>query len=359
MTVGNVDIHRRERAIIGCLLGTAVGDAIGLPYEGLSPHRATRLLGPPDRHRFFLRRGMISDDTDHACMVAESLIASQTPDGFGHEFARRLRKWICCMPAGVGFATLRAGLKLVVGISPARSGVFSAGNGPAMRSAIIGAAIEDHALLRELVANSTRITHVDPRAEHGALAVALAARRAASGEQLSPETCLAYIQTFCNGESSQELIELLRQAATSVGRRETTWDFAKSIGLDRGVTGFVNRTVPIVFHACWSHPSDFESAVQAAIYCGGDADTTAAIVGGIIGSYVGKEGIPTNWLVGVRDWPRSTARIERLGHQLSHVDEPSFQKDAANVSTVAMLSRNVLFAAIVICHGIRRLFPPY
>jgi ADP-ribosylglycohydrolase len=105
---------------------------------------------------------------------------------------------------------------------------------------------------------------------------------------LSPDSCLADIQKYCAGETSQELIELLRQAATSVGRREATRDFAKSIGLDRGVTGFVNHTLPVVFHACWSHPSDFESAIQAAIYCGGDADTTAAIVGGIVGSYVGK-----------------------------------------------------------------------
>ncbi|MGB7325235.1 MAG: ADP-ribosylglycohydrolase family protein, partial [Rubripirellula sp.] len=56
-------------AIIGCILGTAVGDALGLPYEGVSAKRAPRLLGPPDRNRFFLGRGMISDDTEHTCMV--------------------------------------------------------------------------------------------------------------------------------------------------------------------------------------------------------------------------------------------------------------------------------------------------
>ncbi|MEP2308217.1 ADP-ribosylglycohydrolase family protein, partial [Rhodopirellula bahusiensis] len=35
-------------AIVGCLFGTAVGDALGLPYEGVSPQRAERLLGPAD-----------------------------------------------------------------------------------------------------------------------------------------------------------------------------------------------------------------------------------------------------------------------------------------------------------------------
>jgi ADP-ribosylglycohydrolase len=61
-------------AIVGCIWGTAVGDALGLPYEGVSPQRAQRLLGPPDRYRFLLGGGMISDDTEHTCMVAQSLI---------------------------------------------------------------------------------------------------------------------------------------------------------------------------------------------------------------------------------------------------------------------------------------------
>jgi len=61
-----------EKAIIGCILGTAVGDALGLPYEGVAPRRAKRLLGPPDRYRFLFGHGMISDDTEHTCMVAMS-----------------------------------------------------------------------------------------------------------------------------------------------------------------------------------------------------------------------------------------------------------------------------------------------
>ena len=46
-----------KKALIGCILGTAVGDALGLPYEGLSPLRGRKLLGKPDRHRLLLGRG--------------------------------------------------------------------------------------------------------------------------------------------------------------------------------------------------------------------------------------------------------------------------------------------------------------
>src|SRR5687768_1032701 len=113
--------------IIGCLLGTAVGDAMGLPYEGLSRRRAARLLGPPDRHRFLFGRGMVSDDTELTCIVAQALIASSgCMDTFLSQLSWRLRVWLLVLPAGIGWATLRSILRLCVGIRPQTSGVFSA-----------------------------------------------------------------------------------------------------------------------------------------------------------------------------------------------------------------------------------------
>jgi ADP-ribosyl-[dinitrogen reductase] hydrolase len=133
-------------------LGCAVGDAIGLPYEGLSKRRGVRLLGEPDRMRFIFRHGMVSDDTEHTCMVAQSICEfPHNADLFAKSLAHRLRWWLVGLPAGIGFATLRATIKLWFGISPKRSGVFSAGNGPAMRSAILGAAIDDLEIMEQFV----------------------------------------------------------------------------------------------------------------------------------------------------------------------------------------------------------------
>ena len=98
-----------RHAIIGCILGTAVGDALGLPYEGVSRQRAPRLLGRPTRHRFCFGRGMVSDDTEHTCMVAQSLIESgDDVDEFIRRVARRLRWWMLALPAGAGKATAAA-----------------------------------------------------------------------------------------------------------------------------------------------------------------------------------------------------------------------------------------------------------
>ena len=151
--------NRRADALAGVLIGTAVGDALGLPMEGLTAQRQPRLFSPPLRHRLIGRYGMISDDTEHSLMVAQALLECPAdPTAFQRALARRLRWWLMGLPAGVGFATLRAILKLWVGIPPSHSGVMSAGNGPAMRTALLGVYFADNAeRRRQFVAASARM----------------------------------------------------------------------------------------------------------------------------------------------------------------------------------------------------------
>ncbi|QEG40803.1 ADP-ribosylglycohydrolase family protein [Roseimaritima ulvae] len=341
-------------AIIGCILGTAVGDALGLPYEGVSANRAPQLLGPPDRYRFFFGRGMISDDTEHTCMVAQSLIeANGDVDLFARRFASRLRWWILALPAGVGKATARAGFKLWLGVRPRSAGVFSAGNGPAMRAAIFGAAIDGLPDMLELVRASSRLTHSDPKAEYGAIAVALAARHAREHESVDANLWLCEVADAV-GEDGAELTDLLRQSIDSAAADETTKSFAVSLGLSKGVTGYTYHTVPVAIHAWLSHPKDYRQAVTSIIECGGDADTTAAIVGGIVGAGVGEAGIPSRWIDGIREYPRSVNWMRILSERLASSDTK-----APTINPIAVLCRNLLFLLIVLFHGFRRLAPPY
>ncbi len=346
-------------AIVGCILGTAVGDALGLPYEGVSPQRAARILGPPDQYRFFLRRGMVSDDTEHTCMVAQSLIEAQGDvDVFSKRFAGRLRWWILALPAGVGKATARAGIKLWLGAKPQNAGVFSAGNGPAMRAAIFGAAIDDVSLMLKMVRASSRLTHSDPKAEYGAIAVALAAKHSRDHETVDATLWLTQVGEAV-GNDGAEFIELLRRAIQSVASKETTIAFADSLGLAKGVSGYTYHTVPLAIHAWLSHPKNFRQAVTTMIRCGGDADTTAAIVGGIVGTGVGREGIPAEWIAGIWEWPRSVAWMQRLGESLADSIAGVQTIKAPTINPFAVLIRNLLFLLIVIFHGFRRLVPPY
>lgn len=421
---------RQERAITGCLWGTAVGDALGLPCEGLSKRRQQRLYPNLAGYHLLFGRGMVSDDTEHTWMTAQALCLSKgNPALFGSALARQLRGWLLAIPAGVGFATLRATLRLCLGWSWARSGVYSAGNGPAMRSALIGVCYgQDMASMKALVGVSTRVTHTDPKAEYGAIAIAVAGWIAAS--ELSAESSLDLPLNFSsaqrppltasvnaettmwhnsNGESerqqainahceqilralpaeAEEFAALLERARVSVLADKTTEDFAIGLGLYHGISGYIYHTVPVVLHAWLRYPCDYERAVLTVIRCGGDTDTTAAIVGALVGAAVGKEGISAKWRSGICEWPRTPARMEHLGRclsrsQLSETDlvnlkettslqtvvtSPSSEMVSSQLSEtslsiprlnpIALVLRNLLFLIVILLHGFRRLFPPY
>lgn len=349
----------RERAIIGAILGTAVGDAIGLPFEGLPRTRVHRVIKDPLSHQFFFGRGMVSDDTEHTCMVAQSLIAADTDDQeFARQLARRLRLWLLALPAGTGLATLRATLRLCVGVPPSRSGVFSAGNGPAMRSAVVGAAVDDLDDVARFVRVSSTITHTDPKAEFGALAVALAAHLAARQSNVNGGDYLVKLKEMLADREADQLLDLIARAVGGAGK-VTVAEFADSLDLSRGITGYVYHTVPVAIHAWLTHQDDFRSALTEIVRCGGDTDSTGAIVGGIVGSAVGKSGIPDEWLNGIVEWPRSVRWMQRLGRQLSDGNRNGETKRPVRLPATGILIRNVLFLVIVLLHGFRRLLPPY
>ena len=88
-----------EERIAGLLLGTVVGDALGLPREGLTPRRAQRLFGDGVEHALLGRRGMLSDDTDHTCMVVQAFLAAR---GDVSRFRRSLASADADLEASIG-----------------------------------------------------------------------------------------------------------------------------------------------------------------------------------------------------------------------------------------------------------------
>lgn len=344
----------------GCLLGMAVGDSLGLPMEGLTRQRQIRIFGEGVlRQRLVFGAGMIGDDTEHAAMTAQALIDSGgDPDLFARYLSRHLRYWLLGLPAGVGFATLRSILKIWLGWPPGKSGVLSAGNGPAMRAPVIGVWADNEEQLRDLVRISSRMTHTDPRAEKGALLIAAAAKYSKEqGPASDSRAALASLRTYC---TDPDLISALDRIETNIDGGHSPEQFACEMGLDRGISGFVLHTVPVALY-CWLRfPDDYRKAVEAVIRLGGDTDTTGAIVGGLMGAALGEEAIPREWLGGIREQPRSVKWMRRLGEELDH-----FSSGHGTVGRRVPLmwpllpARNLLFTLIVLYHGFRRLLPPY
>lgn len=349
-----------ESAVTGSLLGLAAGDAVGLPFEGVGPRRVARLFGGPGVHHLLPGRGMVSDDTEHAVMVAQSLIeCTDDPAQFGRRLARRMRLWFLGLPAGIGLATLRACLKLLLFVPPRRSGVWSAGNGPAMRAPLLGVVFaHDDRLLLEFVAVATCISHRDPKAYHGALAVAHAARCAARGN-CAPAEYLESLRALLAEQEAGELLELVAGVVESVTAGENTANYCARTGLQKGVTGYMYHTVPAVLHAWFCHQSDYRAGILSIIRCGGDTDTTAAILGGILGAGCGESGIPAAWLSGILEFPRTVGWMRRLSVQLAGVRATGVPGRAPRLSILGIAVRNLLFTLIVLTHGFRRMLPPY
>ena len=353
---------QRDDAICGCLLGTAVGDALGLPLERLTPQRARKLFGeitPDFGMHLLLKRGLVSDDTEHAALTLQAYNDAQgDTEKFRRSLARRLKFWFLALPPGIGAATAKACLKLLAGVSPQRSGLFSAGNGPAMRAPIMGVLVENKEQLHAYVAASTHLTHTDPKAEYGSLAVAFAAYCASSGQEIAPRDFLTGFQELLSpetNESAQELFKLLQQAIESVGNGQTTPEFAIAMGLPYGVSGYIYHTAPVCLHAWLSHQNDYTKAITAILQCGGDADSTAAIVGGIVGARVGREGIPSHWRNAVAEWPRSTAWMETTALRAAQ----GKQSKTPLWFFPATLLRNLFLLIVVLLHAFRRILPPY
>jgi ADP-ribosylglycohydrolase len=352
-----------EDACIACLLGTAVGDSLGLPYEGLSPRRAGKLFTNTSKHHFFFGKGMVSDDTEQACFTAQAIIRSNGDvDDFQKQLARSLRWWLLALPAGVGFATARAILKLWLGFSPKRSGVFSAGNGPAMRSPILGVAFgQNRERLQQYVKASTEITHSDPRAYYAALAVAIASLDVVCVDDTPWQNdYLKSLQQFMPERGSKAFHELAKQAADSAAKGESVSIFADAIGSKNGISGYSYHTVPCVLQVWFRFGDEFELGLTEIIEAGGDTDTAGAIFGGIVGARTGQAGIPGEWISNIFEWPRTVGWMARLGSATSRTLDDNPTKTACpRYFWPGVLIRNLVFLIVVLTHGLRRLFPPY
>lgn len=351
--------ERLHKALQGCLFGTAAGDSIGLPFEGMSARRIKKFNVFPLRQRFFRDIGMLSDDTEHTCIVAHALIFSiNDSKEFAKNMAWSLRFWLLGIPAGIGMATLKACLKLWLFILPEKSGVFSAGNGPAMRSALIGVyAYDDEALRKELLKINTCITHTDPKALKGANIVAELAARNMKNDPITTDNCMQSLQNIINDDS--ELEKLVNNAIESAKLNQSAEEFCQQINLKKSVSGYIYHTLPVVLQIVLRHNNNFEQSINEAVACGGDTDTVAAIIGGIIGANTGIEGIPEDWINNLKDWPRNKHYLQHLVDELCAVKW--FKKPGTTkwMDPVRLWIRNIFFLFWVLLHGFRRLLPPY
>src|SRR5207302_215975 len=93
---GSTDVGDR---LAGTLLGTALGDALGVPMEGLPPATISRRFGRVDRFHFVGRVGFVSDDTEQAALLAQSLARHPADvEACVRDFRRAMLGWLLRLP---------------------------------------------------------------------------------------------------------------------------------------------------------------------------------------------------------------------------------------------------------------------
>lgn len=323
--------------IYGSIMGTALGDSIGLPFEALSRQTIAKKKPTFQKQSLFFGKGAFSDDTEQTLSLAQSLIESHDDvELFQKGMRRRLQLWFLALPAGIGFATMRA---IVKSFFVKKAGVFSAGNAPAMRSALLGILFgHDDGQLKIFVRANTELTHTDPKAYYGALAVAKASYLSSIDQEDS------FFEVMRGLVDDREFLNILNEVEQSL--HLSSLEFAQELGLERGVGGYIYQTLPIVLHSWLRNRENLRGAIIDVVLCGGDTDTTGAIVGSIVGAKA-KE-IPSEWVEGIVDFPRDLKFIKEVSLRLSEVFETKKVQQAPRLSPFAIVVRNVLFICIII-----------
>jgi len=299
-----VDYRDRFR---GCLLGGAVGDALGRPAEGLARQAVTECFGRLSDFRRWRGWvggpvGTVTDDTQLTMLVAESLIGRSRVDP--EDLSGRLVAWLP-VGRGVGTATRAAVERLADGVGWWEAGEDSDGNGAAMRVAPVGLvySTEPDRLRRSAILSSLP-THKGPSGLVGTVAQAFAVAWVAhrpSGT-LDPATFLrAVVEAIADltdpgvieRHPRRRRIRLAERLAALV--RMLDWD--PSDAFDDLYNGaLITESLPSAMWCFLASPDDPERVIETAVAGGRDADTVAAMAGALVGAYCGESALPRRWL---------------------------------------------------------------
>jgi ADP-ribosylglycohydrolase len=168
-----------------------------------------------------------------------------------------------------------------------------------MRVAPLGAYLHGQTVSRVAVEaeRSAAVTHAHPEAKAGAVAVALAAWCAARSRGVSRPSVESLFALVSESLDPASRVAHGVSEAASLPSATPLGESVSMLGNGSHVT--CADTVPLALWIAFVHLDDFAEAVRHAIASGGDTDTLAAIVGGIVAARVGVEGIPERWRAAV------------------------------------------------------------
>jgi ADP-ribosyl-[dinitrogen reductase] hydrolase len=345
-----------EDRAVGVVVGAAVGDALGAPYE-FGPSGALSRSGAEMQGGGSCgwEPGEWTDDTQMGLHITASLLARGGLDE--GDIFDRFKAWAASGPADIGIQTSR-----VLGSDrPWQSaatadfelGHQAAGNGSLMRTfpAAVYFASAGAAATADAARRISALTHGDPAAGETCVVLHELVRRGLTGED--PRDCVA------------AALELVLPQHRS---RLKSW-------LDPGWTpGGQNNGVCWVTlaQAIWAVRTSqtFAAALRRVVDLGGDTDTVACVTGALAGATWGMQAIPSSWTSVVHGRvpgdPRPVARdlptLQETGIRLAHRTPAPLEPLGAPLSLVQVAPRLVAtnlagarkatgYAVVSLCRG--------
>lgn len=309
----NIELGER---IYGCLLGVAIGDAMGMPSSFLPPQEIQRVYGairdfkdplPDHIYHAGYEAGQVTDDTEQTMLIAETLLASRRADP--HRIADALLGWFERVGGSesdaVGPSSMQALRSIASGGDLKEAGKRGDTNGAAMRISPVGIVHagneNDMEAIVEDVYQVCLPTHGSNLAVSGASAMACSISSALQGQSLENIAKDAIEGAYQGsqlgfpviGPSIPRRIEWtlsLVEGAQNIDQAAA--DIYQLIGA--GVA--IEQSVPAslgLFIACKGDP---QHGILKAANMGGDADTVASMVGALCGAYSGPGAFPEAWI---------------------------------------------------------------
>lgn len=310
----NIELETIKR-FKGCLVGAAVGDALGAPVEFKSASEIELEYGGKLKEMvgggyFNWRAGQTTDDTDMSMAIVDSVVKNgrYVPE----DIASRFVAWMQRGPRDIGGMTKAGLLAIASGADFRDSGRLilprfnTAPNGSIMRTAPIGLIFRGQPeMLMQAAGEVSAMTHAHPEC-------LLACR-------MTP----FLIADLVSGVSRDQALEMLRQRFQSDQKAQHMINDALQGKYYRDVYqggGYVFESFNIALNAFMSF-DNFEDTLVYAVNLGGDTDTQATVAGAFAGAFYGVDSIPGRWKSKLN--PFSAAEIEEKARKLYLLNQSS------------------------------------
>jgi ADP-ribosylglycohydrolase len=315
----------------GCLIGVAIGDTLGKPFEN---KLRTQIYSYFDDFDSFIQKNKdlfrtYTDDTQLTLHLADALIKG---NGFKEDYIiREFVNWLDDPPIGPGYGCISSIRKLRYGVPWEQAASNSGGNGTTMRIAPIGLFYsKDPKALKTAAIKSSIITHSHPAASAGAVVIASAIAYLINK---IPETEFSFDEFFdvITNSISNSQDEIWNEFVEILTKLKSNLDLPIESGLIKfsqiGVKSpyfiedylgqaFVHpytiSTVICSIFIFLKKLSSFKECILELSTAGGDSDTVGAIGGSLAGAYFGLQKIPLELIKLVKNSKRILRTSEEL-----------------------------------------------